>query len=495
MESKETGITEGAETAPATHGIKFKDKLGYAMGDMGGMLTFSLISAFQNKFYTDVLGISPGKIAILILVARIWDAINDPMWGAFVDSRRPTKHGRFRPYILGFSVPLAVMAVFMFAVIPNLSGSQYLLYAYITYILYGMMYTAVNIPFGSLASVITDDGKERSSLSMWRSVGAGVGGLPATIILPLIVYTTTGTDANGNSIQALDGTKLTICVAVLAAISLVVFVCHYALTKERITLPQSEKREYSVWRTIADLFKSRSFVMLCLASMLLIAFQFYYQSTYTYLFTDYYHQAGLYSMVTICTYAPMVIFLPFMQKLIAKFGKKELCGYGMAFAAVVNFILFFAKVQSPYVFLIFAFLSGIGQTFLVLEVWALVMDVIDYHRLKTGRSEEGTAYSVYSFTRKLGQTLAGVGLNALLAVINYDSEASKIGEALSADVLSKLYDISTLIPAIALALMAIILLFGYDLSKKNVEKMRLALKEKDEKAAEAAKEQIAEKAE
>lgn len=459
------------EEKSLTHGIKFKDKIGYAMGDMGGLLTFSLIGAFQNKFYTDVLGIKPASIVLLILVARIWDAINDPIWGAFIDSRKPTKNGRFRPYIFWFSIPLAVCAVLMFTVIPGLSEAKYLLFAYITYIAYGMMYTAVNIPYGSLASVVTDDEKERSSLSMWRSIGAGVGGLPGTILLPMFVYTTT-VAADGTKIQTLNGTKLTICVAILSIISVAVYFGHYKLTKERIAPPKKEKSDYNAFKTIGDLAKNRPFVMLCLASMLLIAFQFYYQSTYTYLFADYYHSAGLYSLVTICTYLPMAIFIPIMNKLIDRFGKKELCAYGMVFAAVANFILFFIKTSNPYVFLAFTFLSGLGQTFLVLEVWALVMDVIDFHELRTHRREEGTAYAFFSFTRKLGQTLAGVGLNALLAVINYDAEASKAGQALPDDVMSKLYDISTLVPAIALALMAVLLMFGYNLSKKKLAQMR-----------------------
>ena len=459
-----------------THGIKFKDKIGYAMGDMGGLLTFSLIGAFQNKFYTDVLHINPAKIVILILVARLWDAINDPIWGAFIDSRKPTRYGRFRPYIFWFSIPLAVSAVLMFTVIPGLSEAKYLLFAYITYILYGMMYTAVNIPYGSLASVVTDDEKERSSLSMWRSIGAGVGGLPGTILLPMLVYTTT-VSADGTKIQTLNGTKLTIGVLILSVISVAVYFGHFKLTKERIAPPKKQKSNYNAFKTISDLIKNRPFVMLCLASMLLIAFQFYYQSTYTYLFADYYHSAGLYSLVTICTYLPMAILIPIMNKLIDKFGKKELCAVGMAFAAVVSFILFFIKTNNPYVFLAFTFLSGLGQTFLVLEVWALVMDVIDYHEIRTHRREEGTAYAFFSFTRKLGQTLAGVGLNALLALINYNSEASANGHALPEEVLNRLYDISTLVPAIALALMAVILAFGYNLSKKKLSALHTELEQ------------------
>lgn len=459
-----------------THGIKFKDKLGYAMGDMGGLLTFSLIGAFQNKFYTDVLHISPEKIVVLILVARLWDAINDPIWGAFIDSRKPTRYGRFRPYIFWFSIPLAVSAVLMFMVIPGLSEAKYLLFAYITYIFYGMMYTAVNIPYGSLASVVTDDEKERSSLSMWRSIGAGLGGLPGTILLPMLVYTTT-ISADGTKIQTLSGTKLMIGVLILSVISVAIYFGHYKMTKERIAPPEKQKSNYNAFNTIRDLIKNRPFVMLCLASMLLIAFQFYYQSTYTYLFADYYHNAGLYSMVTICTYLPMAILIPVMNKLIDKFGKKELCAGGMAFAALASFILFFLKTSNPYVFLAFTFLSGLGQTFLVLEVWALVMDVIDYHEIRTCRREEGTAYACFSFTRKLGQTLAGVGLNALLAVIHYSSDASANGEALPAEVLDKLYNISTLVPAIALTLMAVILALGYNLSKKKLSELREKLQE------------------
>ena len=470
-------------TTQKTYGITIKDKIGYALGDAGGLLTFSLIGAFQNKFYTDALGISPGKIAVLILIARIWDAINDPLWGAFIQSRKPKPSGQFRPWIIGFSIPLAVSAALMFLKIP---GVNYLAYAYITYILYGMMYTAVNIPYGSLASVVTSDELERSSLSMWRSIGAGVGGLPGTILLPMIVYTTTGKYANGTDIKALDETKLFWCVLILSAVSVLVYFLHYKMTKERVA-PQKKKKDqnYSAVATIKALLKNRAFVMLSLASMLLIAFQFYYQSAYNYLFTDYFGKPGFYAFVTICTYGPMAIFIPIMNKLIRKFGKKELCAVGMAFAAVVNIILFALRgtplAHNPVVFLVFTFFSGLGQTFLVLEVWALVMDTIDYHEVRTGKREEGMAYAFFSFTRKLGQTLAGVGLNVLLAYIAYDGELSKQGIALSDDVLSKLYDISTLVPAIMLALMAVLLFVGYDLSKKklvtvheDLEKVRAA---------------------
>lgn len=454
-----------------THGIKFKDKIGYAMGDMGGLLTFGLVSSFLNMFYTDILGISAGKITVLMLVARIWDAINDPMWGSFVDSRKPTKYGRFRPYILWASFPMAVAAFLMFFKIPGLSDNQYLIYAYITYIFYGMMYTGVNIPYGSLASVITDDEVERSSLSMWRSIGAGIGGLPAQILLPLMVYSTV-IGADGSEAKVLDSTKLSLAVGALAILSIIVFITHFKLTKERITLPPTQKQsDYNVLNSMKMLLKNKPFIVLCVISMLLICFQMYTQTVYNYLFKSYYDKPGLYSIVTICTYLPMAMFLPFMGKLIKKHGKKEICAVGLAFSAVINIAMFLIRftplVSNPYVFLVLVFFSGAGQTFLVLEVWALVMDVIDYQELLSGRREEGTSYSFYSFTRKLGQTVAGAGASAILGIIGYDGKIAVQPDS----VLDKMYDIATLIPAIILIIMFVLMAFCYKLTKREVEKL------------------------
>lgn len=465
------------EEKKLTSGIKFKDKVGYAMGDMGGLFTFSLVSAYLQMFYTDVLHIPLGQITILMLVARIWDAVNDPMWGAFIDSRKPTKHGRFRPYILWMSLPLAVGGVLMFTKLPGLSNNQYLIYAYVTYIFYGMMYTAVNIPYGSLAAAVTDDEIERSSLSMWRSIGAGIGGLPSQILLPLLVFSTVLND-KGEEVKVLDEHKLILCVIVLAAFSVLIFFSHFKLTKERVTLPPKQiSADYNVMKSIKALLKNRPFIVLCIVSMLLIAFQMYTQTTYNFLFKNYYGTPGLYSIVTVCTYLPMAAFLPFMGKLIRRFGKKELCAAGLAFSAVINIIMyligFTPLVESPYVFLVLVFFSGAGQTFLVLEVWALVMDVTDYHEAISGRREEGTSYAFYSFMRKIGHTLAGAGSSAILLAIGYDVDATNVGQ--SAEVLDKLYSVSTIIPAAVLTVMFVLLAFFYKLSKSNLKELHESL--------------------
>lgn len=457
----------------STHGIKFKDKLGYALGDTAGLLTNAVVTTFQMKFYTDFLGMKGGHAAILLLVARIWDAINDPIWGSFVDSRKPTKYGRFRPYILGAAIPYAIASVLMFApFLKNGNPTTVVILAAVTYIFYGMMYTGTNIPYGSLASVVTDDEIERSSLSLWRSIGAGIGGLPGQIILPMIVYSTN----KETGIKSFDGNKLFIAVLLLSVFSALTYFIHFKMTKERVTVSAAQKDgNYNFFQTVKDLARNKEFIVVSIVSMLLIAHQYYTQTCYNYLFDNVYGNGGLYTFVTISTYLPMVAFLPFMAKLIRRFGKKEICCVGLAFSAAANFLIFglrgTALAANPYVFLAVCFLSGTGMTFLVLEVWAIVMDVIDYHELRTGRHEEGTCYSVFTFMRKLGQTLAGTGTAVLIEKIGYDSELATKGIPQSEAVLSKIFDISTLVPAITLLAMFLILAVGYKFNKKNLEDM------------------------
>ncbi|MEI6579409.1 MAG: MFS transporter, partial [Eubacteriales bacterium] len=233
-----------------TSGIKLKDKIGYAFGDTAGVLLFGVVGAFLQMFYTDVLCIHLNKIIVLFLVVRIWDAVIDPVWGAILDSKKPTKYGKFRPYILWLSFPLAVFGLLTFTKIPGLTENQYLIYAYITYILYGTMYAGTNIPYGSMASVITDDEIERSELSMFRSIGSGLGGLPGQVLLPLFVFSTVA--ATGE--KYLDGNKLTTSVAVFAFFCVALYFFSFKMTKERVASPLMPPKT-NFLETIKMLFK------------------------------------------------------------------------------------------------------------------------------------------------------------------------------------------------------------------------------------------------
>ena len=448
--------------------LSVKNYIGYALGDMGGVITFGTIGSFLQMFYTDVLHISLPKITVLMLIARIWDAINDPICGALIDSRKPTKFGRFRPYVFWFSVPLAIVFVLTFIKIPGLSENQYLIYAYITYILYGMLYTAVNIPYGSMASAMTNDLKERSTLSVIRSLGAGFGSAPGQILLPLFVYSTVAE----TGAKYLHAGKLMTGVIVLAGFSVIIYFAFFKLTREYIPAKHHENRHDTFYR-LTELSKNRPFMMLCLASMLLIAGSMYTQTVFNYLFKNYYGKPGMFSLVTVFNYIPMLALMPFMGKFVERFGKKEICSFGSLIAAIAFLILFFMKTESPYVFLVVILLGGFGLSFFTLEVWAMVTDVIDYNEMKNQHRREATTYASFSFFRKLGQTLAGIGATMAMAAIGYNTAEGVVEQ--TAAVNNGIYTIATIVPFIMYLAMFLFLQFGYNLTKKYVQTVRETL--------------------
>ena len=147
-------------------------------------------------YYTDVFHISAATVGALFLVARLWDAVADVTWGRFIDTRKAGKNGKFKPWIFRMSFPLVISGVLMFVHIPGMSDGFYLAYAFVTYILWGTLYSTVNIPYGSMASVITSDPVERTTLSTYRTLGANLAGLIINVVGPLILFVDNKADAN-----------------------------------------------------------------------------------------------------------------------------------------------------------------------------------------------------------------------------------------------------------------------------------------------------------
>ncbi len=465
----------GVRLSASAQGIGIKDKLGYALGDMGIQMTTALISSFLQLFYTDVLFIPLNQILVLFMAARVWDAVNDPLWGVFVDSRKPSKYGKFRQYMIWFLLPHTAAAILLFTRFAGLSENQYLIYAYITYIAYGMIDTGIGIPYGSLASVITDNEEERTALSTFRSIGSGLGGLPAMILLAPFVFT-----KNAAGEDVLDANALVVAVTVLSLISAALFISSFRMVKERVAYPE-KKQKQSVLKTILTLLRNRPFIAVCLVAMLQISVTYFQNTTNQYLFKAYFEQPKLYSFVSIATYAPMVLLIPFIGKLVRVFGKKELCTAGLLFSALCYFVLLVIRTTNPYVYLVFSFLGGLGITFLSLQVWALATDTIDYHELLSGRREEGTSYAFFSFTRKLGHTVAGVASTGLLAQIGYEVSEKVVVQ--SAEVTRGIYTVATGAPAVLYLLAFLLLAFVYNLGKKELplmhEKLDTLRKERD----------------
>ena len=192
---------------------------------------------------------------------------------------------------------------------------------------------------------------------------------------------------------------------------------------------------------------------------------------YSYLF-DYYFESGLFMVSQVCIYLPVAVVMLFATKVGNKFGRRDVCAYGILFASIVNFILFAMHTHNVMIYLLFCLLTGIGTAFLFLLVWALAADAIDYNEVKFGLHDEATSYSFYSFMRKLGQTVAAVLINSVLLNIGYKDNVLDASH-INADVLDKMYNSSALVPAILFLLVFVLLRFVYPLGKQKIDELQV----------------------
>ena len=489
--------------------IGVKEAAGYTIAEAGNMFNLTYISSYLKIFMTDVLKIAPAKAGLMFIITRLWDCINDPLWGAMVAKRPPSKDGKFRPYLKWVSIPLGLSTMLCFMPYDKLTSNTtiLLIICYIAYIFYGMMYTGMNIPFGSLASVITDDPNGRNLLSTFRSIGSGIGGAVVSLIAPMVIYTakkTQGPDGTlidvvdqttGKVVEIADGNKMFIFGLIMGILSIVFYLWGFKTTKERVPSEADPQTDFKA--TYLGLLKSRPFITVALAGVL-ISGQLQFNSFNAYLYKNYFTNTGLSILGTICNYLPMVCLVLFTPKLSAKFGKKELCGKFSIIAAFASVALAVcANNQSiidklnpetgifpAWLFMAALLLIGFGYTFVSLTCWAVVMDVIDYQEYATGIRNESAVYAVYTFSRKLGQTIAdGAGL-FLLQWAKYDSETAGNGFITENNTSKKIMLICTIIPAIVYTGVWLLMRFGYPLTKEKLVPIYAFVREKRE-AAEA----------
>ena len=451
-----------------TSGIKAKDKLGYAMGDLASCLVFGLTQSILNKYYTDVLEISVLSVMIMTIVARIWDAINDPIWGRIIDGAKVRKDGRYRRWIKIFAVPVALAAVLMFADVRGFSAGGKLAWIYVSYILFGMLYTCINIPYGSLAQVITSSDKERSSLSVFRSIGSTFGAMPAMVLASMCYVKL----ADGSS--QMDYHKVLVGVIAIAVLSVLAYLLCYAWTKERVESQPAPREKGQTMKVIRVLLKSRPFMAVSLASMLFLAAQMFGQGYNTYLFHHYFKAPGMTMLPTVFQYLPVAVVMFFATRLGNKFGRREVCSYGILLAAVFYlalFVLALFGITSVWLYLAACLASGVGTAFIFLLIWAMATDAIDYNKVTYGLNDEATSYAFYSFMRKLGQTVATVLINVPLLRIGYSGSALNT-EGLTPAALKSMYNSSVMIPAVLFLLVFVILRFFYPLSKQRIAELQ-----------------------
>lgn len=455
-----------------------RDKIGYMFGDFGNDFTFIFASSFLMVFYTKVLGISGAMVGTLFLLARVVDAFTDITMGRIVDSVKPARDGRFRCWVRRMCGPVAIASFLMYqSAMAGAPMALKVVYMYVTYLLWGsVFYTSINIPYGSMASAITDKPDERTALSTFRTVGATLAGLIIGTVTPLLIYTK---DADGNQIVR-GGSTFTIIAGVFALCAVLCYVICYKLTTERVKVePDPDAKKVTLGQTFAAIFRSRALLGIIGAAIFLLLSQLLIQAMNNYLYTEYFGSAGAISIMTILnTVLMLVVVAPLSVPISRRFGKKEASTVGALLAGTVFLLLFFLKVKNVAVYIVLANIGMLGLGFFNTVIWANITDVIDDQEVKTGQREDGTVYAVYSFARKLGQALAGGAGGWALSIIGYDQLAKVQTEAM----INGLYTTSTLIPAVCFFIVALFLWFIYPLGKKNVEANVEELKRRRENA-------------
>lgn len=455
---------------PATHQpsevrpFGLRDKVGYLLGDFGNDFSFLLVSSFLMVYYTDAVGISAAAVGTLFLIARFWDAVTDVIWGRFIDTRKTTPHGKFKPWIFRMSIPLVIATILLFVQIPGMSDGFYLAYAYVTYMLWAALYGTVNIPYGSMAAVISGDSTHRSQLSGWRTMGAMSANMIIGVIVPLFIFVN----------NEVSGSRLLMLAIIFGILAFSCYMGCVRLSTERIVQPEKKPGEQNFLTTLKGFGKNKPFIVLVISSLLFLLTQMLVMAINVYLFKDYFDNASALSIFTLIQSGIIFLSMTTLTPLVKRFGKKELGATGMLIAGSFYLVLYFIPNISLPVFLGINAIGLIGFAYFNLIIWAFVSDAIDYQEYVTGLREDGTVYSVYSFARKLGQAFAGGLTGYALAYIGYISGAP----AQTQEVKDGIYTIATLLPAITYLIVGILLIFFYPLNKKRTKQLEIDLAEK-----------------
>jgi glucuronide carrier protein len=369
-----------------------KQYLAYGLGDAANNLTFTLVSMFLLVYYTDVVGIAAAAAGTILLVARVWGAFTDVFAGRLVD-RTDTRWGRFRPYFVFAGVPLMLSSIAVFSVPGSLSTTGALVYAYVTYMFFYLVYSLVNIPFGSLSAAMTQLSDERAKLSSSRSIGAAVS------IVGLTVVVSPQVNAASNLQRS-----LTITTVVFAVLGIACYVFLFRNSRETV---QRDAAPVSLGRSLGALGKNRPLLLLCLSALCVLTGLFIMQTLQVYYARDVLGNADYVIVLTVVSIGGMFITAPLLPRIVRAFGKKRayvVCG-------VITVVGSVGIALSPPSIPVLAFISfavyGVGLAVVQALMWTLEADTVEYGEWKTGARTEGSNYALLSFARKVGQGIGG----------------------------------------------------------------------------------------
>lgn len=458
--------------AVKTKPFGWRDKIGYLMGDFGNDFTFLLSSGFLLKFYTDVMHVDAFVVGIVMMLARLIDAVTDIAMGRICDRSRTTPVGKFKPWLRRMCAPVAIASFLIyqsgFADFPSWFKIGWL---FLTYILWSsIFYTSINIPYGSMASAISASPSDRQSLSTFRSIGSTMAGVLVGAGVPLFAY------ATGDDGQVyLHGGRFTLIAGIFSILSVIAYLVCYFLTTERVKFNDTpaQHKKNTLKKMLLSAVKNRAILSITAASVVMLLAQFTVQSMSGYIFPNYYNNPTAQSVATLVMMGAIILTAFFAKPLSNKFGKAEISAVASLFAAAVSLLTFFIHPKNVWVYVALQSISWLGLGLFTMVTWAMITDVIDDSEVRNEIREDGAIYAMYSFSRKLGQAAAAGLSGGLLSLVGYTEGAQN-----TPSVLRGIFNISTIVPAVSFFVLALILWLWYPLHKKRVLENTKFLREK-----------------
>ncbi len=485
------------------------DKIAYAAGDFGCNMSFALKGTVQT-FWLVYMMMETGLLSALLLLVQIWDAVNDPLIGSMIDNdKRKYKMGKFKMYIFVGACGLLVAGAAVFLPFPNASVVVKAILFVLGYIVWDACYTVANVPYGSMLSLITEDSGERAQLSTWRSIGSMFGNIIPMIILPMLIWQKVTYDGTGDyhtnpltgeaykigdavldpltgkQFETLLGERVFWAALIMGILGFIAFM--FMLKSITIRVDENSVKtnegggKFNIISAFGKFMKNRPAVGATIAAMGMFLGMQSATTANTIMFATYFNKASMSGIVQMIGFLPMVLFLPFIKKLVNKFGKKEAAVVGTAVSVVGGIImLIFPTIENRdtalIVYLAGLVAFGIGMGVYTCVSWAMMADAIDYNEWKFNTREEGTVYSLHSFFRKLAQGVGPSIVLLIMGILGYESELGTIGQSFETShnmcwLVAGLYLFSAVVQFIGIAVV-------YNLDKKTLEKMNTELEER-----------------
>lgn len=447
--------------------IKLTEKIGYGFGDMASSMFWKLFGAYLMIFYTDVFGLPAAVVGTMFLITRIWDSAFDPIVGVVAD-RTHSRWGKFRPYLLWLAVPFGIIGILTF-VTPDWSPTGKLIYAYVTYSLMMMIYSAINVPYASLLGVMSPNPKERNTLSTYRMTFAYIGSFIALLLfMPLVNF------FSGNSKDLGDQqTGWTMAVVVIAILCIILFFGCFAWTKERVK-PIKEAQN-PLKEDLKDLFKNKPWWILLGAGVAALVFNSIRDGATVYYFKYFvveedYATVSFFGMSFVLSglylalgQAANIIGVIAAAPVSNRIGKRNTYMWAMIIATVLSVIFYwFDKEDLIWMFVFQALISICAGSIFPL-LWSMYADCADYSELKTGNRATGLIFSSSSMSQKFGWAIGTAITGWLLGFFGFQANAVQSEEAISG---IKMF--LSFLPAVG-TILSVVFISMYPLTEKKMK--------------------------